>query len=383
MTLAIFEIIVSVIVFDVLVAWILKVFKEKAPANRAEEDGKYNEIFLKIENQFEAIANKLLVKNSEYIQESSKRGVANLLNPLMQEMKDYESRIEKMVHTESLDRESMKQMILEANNLQKNFSDDVKKFAVSVRGNIHSMGRLGENCLQGIIDASGLTEGHDYLKQKALLSSDGNCLKPDFVLTLPNGRAIAVDSKLSLDPFFLYMEETDEAKKKSHAMKLLENIEEHVSSLSKKKYQQITEFQMMDFVIMFVSSESVLSLSLSLKPQLLRESLRKGILIAGPSSMMATIKSLELLGRENRQAKNLQEIALVGKKLYERMSFFFDRLNSCQDHLAKASKALDTSINHLSVGEHSVVNEALKLKTLGISAEKEMVVPKILKKDGE
>lgn len=376
---------ISVIIVGLFLTWIIKIIKtevKKDPSvNQEGHEQKIAEYLALMSTQFESIANKTLVNNSEYIQESSRRSIGTLLDTMRLEIKDYEARIEKMLHQESLDREGMRQTLNHVNGVYLGLSEEAKNFSISIKGNIHALGRLGELSLQGILDASAYVEGKDYWKQRSCATAEEVSIRPDFILTLPNGRGIAVDSKLSLDSFLRYMEEPDENARKVHAEKLVENIQAHVASLSKKKYQTINEYQMMDFVLMYVSCESVVSLSLKMSPNLLRDALKKNIVIVTPSSMMVSIRCLELLGREQRQAENLQEIALVGKKLYEKMSLFFDRLSSCQDHLAKASKALDTSINHLTVGEHSIVNEALRLKELGVATEKEIVCPKPIKKD--
>lgn len=336
-----------------------------------------------MEQSFESIVNRSLVKSTDYIQRSSERGVANLVQPLMEEIKNYEKRIEKMVHDESLDREGMKQIINSVNSIHHAFSEDAKKFVISVRGNIHSLGRWGEETLENILIASGYVGDKDFLRQKDFTTLDGLNVTPDFIINLPQGRGLVIDSKLSLDSFMSYVEEKNEATKKQHAERLAENIRSHVSSLAKKKYHEIKEFTSMDYTVMFISSDPALFLSLSVDNNLIRDALKKNILIVGPTSMMGTLRSLEVLSRQHKQLENIKEITTVGKKIYERLGLFVERLGDAQDHLAKSTKMLNTAINHLSVGEHSLINEAQRLKDLGISSEKTFAIPTTVEKESK
>mgnify|MGYP006435681173 CR=1 FL=1 len=256
------------------------------------------------------------------------------------------------------------------NDINQSFSEEAKKFTLAIRGNIHAVGRFGEDTLQNIFDASGLNEGKDYLKQNSFQSEANGNLRPDFVLLVPNERGLILDSKLSLDCYMKYVETEGEEFKNGYATNLVKNINNHVSELSKKEYQNIGDFKSYDYVLMFVASDPALYLALSIDKELIRNSLKKGVLIVGPTTLMATIKTIEFLWREQKQVENFKELGITGKKLYEKCAHFVDRLKDTQKHFLKANESLETALNHLNRGNGSIVNEAMRLKELGISSEK-------------
>jgi len=387
MTLTNEHVYVGIFVATLIICTIRAMKKEAPPLGPSIEELLENKMCLlkkSMELSFDTMVNRSLVQSSDYIQKTAERNVANLLRPMMEEIKNYENRIEQMVHEENLDRVEMKEIINSVTQINRSFTEKASKFVVSVRGNIHSIGRWGEDSLDNILIASGYAEGHDYYKHRNFTTIDGRSITPDFVIKIPQERILVIDAKTSLDHMISYVEASDETIKKQHAEQLVENIKKHVTDLSKKKYHEIKgELTSMDYTIMFISSDPALFLSLSYDNDLIRDALKKNILIVGPTSMMGTLRSIEALSRQHKQVANLKEIALVGKNLTEKMSFFFERLSDAQDYLAKSTKMLNVAINHLSHGEHSLINEVEKLKELGISSEKTIVIPTVEEKESK
>lgn len=378
---------VGIFVVTIVVCIIRAMKKETPPPAPNIEELLENKMCLlkrSMEQSFDTMVNKSLVQSSDYIQKTAERNVSNLLRPMMEEIKGYERRIEQMVQAENCERIEMKEIINSITQINRSFTEKASKFVVSVRGNIHGIGRWGEDTLENILITSGYADGHDYHKHKSFITVDGRSITPDFVIKLPQERILVIDAKTSLDHMISYVEASDETIKKQHAEQLVENIKKHVTDLSKKKYHEIKgELTSMDYTIMFISSDPALFLSLSYDNDLIRDALKKNILIVGPTSMMGTLRSIEALSRQHKQVASLKEIVQVSKKFTDKLSFFLERLSDCQSHLTKSTLMLNTAINHLSHGEHSLINEVEKLKELGVSSDKNIVIPKVEEKKPE
>lgn len=167
-----------------------------------------------------------------------------------------------------------------------------------------------------------------------------------------------------------FIEATNDDESKSASGELVKNINNHITDLCKKNYQTVEDFNSFDYVIMFISSDAALSHALSIDKNLIRNALSKNILIVGPTTMMATLKTIEFLWREQKQLENYKELGITGKRLYEKCSHFTERLKDTQKHFQKANESLETAFNHLNRGNSSIISEAQKLKELGISSEK-------------
>ena len=363
----------AVITIVVTILVIPKKKKEEVKEDVSFED-KLNEMSKRLEQNFEAITNKSLAQNAEFVQSLSTNGVDVVLRPLINQLKEYQGRMQKLVQEDATGRATLTEMIKCVNDVNQSFSEEAKNFTLAIRGNIHTIGRFGEDTLQNILDASGMTEGVDYLKQKSYLNKNGDRIKPDFVILAPQNRGVLIDSKLTLNSFMKYIESKEEEQKKRHIKELVYNINIHITELSKKKYHQVAELDSFGFTLMFVASDAVLSTALSCDNDLVRNALKKGILIVGPTTMMATLKTIEYLTREQKQMESLKEIGESGKRLYEKLCHFFDRLNDVQKNFDKANQSLGTALNHLNRGNSSLVNEAIKLKDLGIGSEKEIKI---------
>lgn len=331
-----------------------------------------------LEKNFESLANKSLAQNAEYVQKMSSNGVALSLTPLLNQLKDYQLRMEKMVRDEEKERVSMIENVKYLSSMNQKFSDEAKKFMIATRGNIHAIGRFGEDTLENILQASGLNEDVDYLKQKRFLLADKSILIPDFVLLAPNSKGVVIDSKLSLDSYMKYMEAGTPNEKAEFKKELAQKINNHLKELSKKEYQKICDFTSFNYVMMFIASDAALSLALAEDRELLRKALKLGILIVGPTTLMASIKTVEFLWKEEKQVENYKELGRSGQRLYEKCFFMIEKMKDTQKHLSKASDAFDVAFNHLNRGDSSIVCEAFRLKELGIHTDK-VIKPKAKK----
>ena len=360
------------LVITIIFFVVIPKIKKEQSEETVDFESKLNEVSTRIEKNFEAITNKSLAQNAEFVQNLSTSGVDLVLRPLVEQLKDYEKKMDQMVKDETYERTTLKEMIKCVNEINQGFSEEAKRFVVAVRGNIHAAGNWGEDTLQNILDSSGLNEGKDYDKQRPCKTSDGGNIRPDFILRAPQNRAVVIDSKLSLDAFMRYIELSDEKEKKQAAKDLIRNINNHANDLSNKQYQEIVGVNSFDYVLMFISSDAALSTALSFDKELIRNALAKNILIVGPTTLMATLKTIQFLWQEQKQMENFKEIGNSGKRLYEKLYHFLERMHDVQKSFDKANDSLGVAFNHLNRGEKSLINEANNLKNLGISSEKDI-----------
>lgn len=327
-------------------------------------EGKMQELDRRVGEKFESASNKAIKESLSFVQESSLKEVSKLLSPINDQLRAYEAKMDRLMRDEAIERSKMNEVLKCVSEVNRGFADEAKAFSKAMRGDIRALGKFGEDKAEMLLVASGFNEGHEFLKQKVLTTESGN-IKPDFVIRLPQNRAIFVDSKMSLDSFMSYLETDDESKKGVFANDFAVRIKEHIKTLVKAGYQQCTEYQSMDYVMMFVGSDQAISLALDVQPDLQREALKKGVLLVGPTTLMCSLKTIEFLWREDRQVENLRAISELGGHLHSKLKYFLDNLKKSNECLDKSSEAMKKALNHLNRGDKSILADAKKLNELG------------------
>lgn len=345
-------------------------------------EGKMQELDQKVSEKFENASNKAIKDSLVLVQDTSSKEVVRSLKPVFDQlrtqeskfddqMRSFESKMDFVLKQSAVQEATIAEKLKSISDMQRNFSEEATVFTKAMRGNIRALGQFGEDVAEKILKASALNEGKDYLKQKILPAEFGD-IKPDFAILLTQNRAIFVDAKTPLDSYMACMEGDDEAKKKLARVNFVSRIKDHIKDLVKANYSSCTSFKSMGFVIMFVPSQQAIDLAIDLEPELLRDAYSKGIILAGPTSLMCSLKTIEFLWREERQVQNMKDIGEVGGHLYTKLCYMVQGYVECQKALDKFQESFKTSFNHLNRGDKSIISYAKKLNELGNFSQKQL-----------
>jgi DNA recombination protein RmuC len=259
----------------------------------------------------------------------------------------------------------------EANNLTRALKSDSKK-----------MGNWGEMILDRILEQSGLEKGKEYFTQYTDRSEDGTILRPDVVIRLPEKKHIIIDSKVSLIAYDRYVNTTDDREKERWQKAHLDSVREHIKGLSEKSYTDALTLDSPDFVLLFMPLESAFSLAIQNDPELFNFAWQRRIVMVSPTTLLATLKTVESIWKHEKQTQNAMEIARQGGSLYDKfVSFIADlerigaQINSLQNTYTEAHKKLTS-------GKGNLVRQTELLKKLGIKTEKSLS-DKLLPEDEE
>jgi DNA recombination protein RmuC len=259
------------------------------------------------------------------------------------------------------------QQITSLADLQHRLSDETRRLSralerPTVRGN------WGEVQLRRVVEFAGMIEHCHFESQKTLLDDDGNRLRPDLIVHMPNGRVIAVDAKVSLEAFTKAANTDQEQEAREHLIKHASQVRAHVDDLSSKAYwQQFPSSP--DFVVAFMPSEALLSAALQADPTLLDDAAQAKVLLATPLTLIALLKAVHCGWREDKLARNAAEISSLGRLLYA-------RLVTLGNHLSKLGENLDRTVATYNqvVGsiERSAFPAARKFEQLGAASSDEL-----------
>ena len=285
-----------------------------------------------------------------------------------------------MYDKESRDRVSLLQEIVSLKELNTRMSADALNLTKALKGDSKAQGNWGEMVLEKVLEASGLQKGREYETQGSFSNEDGQRLRPDVVVHLPENKHVVIDSKVSLTAWERFSSETEEQQElqlRAH----IESIRAHIKDLSAKNYQDLYGINTPDYVLMFIPIEPAFLKALETDARLFGDAFDKNIMLVCPSTLLVTLKTIHNIWRFEYQNRNALEIARQAGALHDQFVLFAEALEDIGDKLDKAQRAYETAHKRLSSGKGNLVGRIQRLETLGAKARKS--IPETLRLDSE
>lgn len=329
----------------------------------------------KLTKDFENIANKILTENSSKFTEQNKTNLDGILNPLRERIKDFEEKVDKAYKSESAERNTLKGSIEELMKLNKQISEEASNLTNALKGDTKKQGNWGEFVLEKILESSGLIENENYTLQGKgmnLVDEDGNRFQPDVIIHLPDNKHLIIDSKVSLIAYEKLLNATSEEEREKYIKDHVTSIRAHVQGLSAKNYQDLYGIHSPDFVLLFVPIESSFSVASQYDRDLFEFAWSKRIVLVSPSTLLATLKTVSSVWKQEKHTKNALEIAKKAGLLYDKFVGFIDDLKKMGDQLGKAQESYHSAFGKLHEGKGSLTNSVESLRLLGVKTKKKI-----------
>lgn len=326
----------------------------------------------KLNKDFELIANKILEEKSNKFIEQNRTNLDIILNPLKENIKAFEDKVEKVYKAESDERNTLKGVISLLMDQSKQIQEDANNLTKALKGDSKKQGNWGEVILEKVLERSGLVRDQEYRIQASHLSAEGNRYQPDVVIDLPDDKHLVVDAKVSLVAYERSVSaETDEERDgfiKAH----LASIKNHIQELSSKNYQDLYKINSPDFVLLFVPIESSFSIAVQKDAELFNFAWDRRVVIVSPSTLLATLRTIASMWKQERQNRNVMEIARLSGSMYDKFVGFVTDMENIGKHIKNGQDAYDKAINKLSVGSGNLTNTSEKIKRLGAKTTKQI-----------
>jgi len=348
-------------------------------------EANYNNLFEKLNTQkeeiqkiqekftveFKNLANDIMEEKSRKFTDQNKTNLTEILNPLKERISDFEKRIE-ATNKESIDRNAaLKEQILNLKELNQKITKDAENLTKALKGESKTRGNWGEFILESILEKSGLTKGREYHVQESF-SAGNSRLQPDVIVNLPEDKNIIIDSKLSLVAYERYISTDDDAEMETSLKEHIASVRKHVKDLSAKNYQQLYDVSGLDFVLLFMPVEPAFGLAIQYDDQLFMEAYEKNIVIVSPSTLIATLRTIASIWRQEYQNRNAIEIARQSGSLYDKFKSFTDDLIKVGENLGATTKNYEQAMNKLTEGKDNLIRKTERLKELGAKASKSL-----------
>lgn len=324
----------------------------------------------RFKDEFENLANKILEEKSKKFTEHNKEKLDQLLKPLGEKMEEFKKKVEETHKEDIRGRSSLEQHLKHLQEMNKQLEKEARDLTKALKGESKTQGSWGEVILQRILEKSGLTKGREYEIQEHHTTEDGKQLRPDVVVHLPDEKRLIIDSKVSLTAYERYASAEDEAERQSALKQHVNSLRSHVKGLSRKNYHDLYGGSSPDFVLMFVPIESAFGLALQHDTGLYYEAFDKNIVMVSPSTLLATLATIDSVWKQEYQSKNAMEIAERGGALYDKFVLFVESMQDIGQRIRQTQESYDQAMTRLSTGQGNVIRQVEMLRELGAKASK-------------
>jgi DNA recombination protein RmuC len=336
----------------------------------SEQKGELEKLNERFKTEFENLATRILEEKSQKFTEQNKLSIDGILTPLRDRIKDFEDKVQKVYDTEAAERNVLKGEIKQLMSLNQVMHQDAQNLTKALKGDTKVQGNWGEFILESILEKSGLVKDREYQTQQSITTEDGKRYQPDVIINLPDGKCLIVDSKVSLVAYERLVNAEDDSTRAIALKEHSQSLKSHIKGLSDKNYQQLYGVKSLDFVLLFIPIEPAFAAAMQFDNQLFNDAFERNIVIVSPSTLLATLRTVANIWRQEYQNKNAIEIANKAGDMYDKFVGFVDDLIAVGTKMRDSQKAYEGAMNKLKEGSGNLVKRAEDLKKLGAKASK-------------
>ncbi|MCD6176427.1 MAG: DNA recombination protein RmuC [Candidatus Cloacimonetes bacterium] len=326
----------------------------------------------KFTDAFKNLANEILEEKTKKFTEQNKANLDELLNPLKSDIEKFKEKIENTDEKNRISNATLIQQIEHLKDLNKKISDDANNLTKALKGDVKIQGNWGEIILERILEESGLRKGIEFETQVSLTDDDGHRKQLDVKINLPEEKHVIIDSKVSLVHYERMVSSETEEQRKGYLKALNASIKSQIDDLHKKHYHDLKGLNSPDFVMMFIPIEGVFATIMQHDNTIYQYAYNKQIVIVSPSTLLATLRTIAFIWRQENQTKNAMEIARQGGALLDKFNGFIDDLEKIDVNLKRTQAAYDDAVKKLSTGSGNLISRAKRIEALGAKAKKQI-----------
>lgn len=338
----------------------------------AEQKQEVEQLQEKFTKEFENLANKILEEKSSKFTEQNKENIKNILTPLQEKIQVFEKKVEESQKENIGIHASLKEQLLHLQNQNLKITQEAENLTKALKGDSKMQGNWGELVLERVLEKSGLEKDREYFVQQSRVNEEGNRLMPDVVIHLPDNKKMIIDSKVSLTAYERYVNEDDPALKNTYLKEHITSLKRHIDQLSEKNYHDLYRMESPDFILLFIPIEPAFAIAVNHENNLYNKAFEKNIVIVTPSTLLATLRTIDSMWTNQKQQENAYEIARLAGSLYDKFEGFVSDLIKIGKKMDEAKMEYSGAMNKLVDGRGNVITTIEKLKKMGAKTQKSL-----------
>ena len=349
----------------------------------SEQKSEIEELQQKFTKEFENLANKIFEEKGNKFTEQNKEKLSEILNPLKEKISEFEKKVEESSKESIKGHASLKEQLEMLKNLNQQVTQEAKNLTEALKGQSKTQGNWGEFILESLLEKSGLVKGREYIVQESITSETGRRFQPDVIIKLPENRSLVIDSKVSLVAYERFVSGESEQEKQLALREHINSIRAHIKNLSGKNYQNLYQLESLDFVLMFMPIEPAFALAVQNDTTVFSDAFEMNIVIVSPSTLLATLRTIASIWRQENQNRNALEIARQSGALYDKFVGFVDDLVTIGKKIDDSKNSYVDAMKKLTDGRDNLVRKVEKIKMLGAKTSKNLPKSILDRADGE
>lgn len=339
---------------------------------QVQQESYINELQQRFKLEFENIASRILEDKSARFTAQNRLNLDMIINPLKENIKAFEEKVDRVYKSESDERNVLKGVISQLMDQSKMISEEAGNLTRALKGDSKKQGNWGEVILERILERSGLVKDREYRLQASLIHADGNRFQPDVILDLPDDKHVIIDAKVSLVAYEKLLHAETEEEKEIYLKQHILSVKTHIQGLSGKNYQELYQINSPDFVLLFMPIESSFGIAVQQDAELFNFAWDRKVVIVSPSTLLATLRTIASIWKQERQNRNVLEIARLSGSMYDKFVGFLSDMESIGKNIKQSQDAYDKALNKLSTGAGNLSNTSEKIRKLGAKATKQI-----------
>ena len=337
-----------------------------------EQKDEISQLQEKFTTEFSLIANKLLKQNATEFAATNEKRLSEILNPLKENIQQFEKKVDDTYEKDFKDRTKLIEQIQSLEKLNQQMSEEAQNLTKALKGDNKTQGNWGELILEKVLESSGLIKDVEYSTQYSTSNDEGARIMPDVIINLPDEKHIIVDAKVSLVAYQNYINCDDDVEQNTYLKNHVLSVKNHIKGLSEKHYITAKGMDTPDFVLLFMPIESSFGLALRADNELYQFAWDKKVVIVTPSTLLATLRTVASLWKQEKQTKNALEIARQAGSLHNKFVNFLEDMEKIKRGIDSSTDAYDKAFNKLKSGKGNLIDATKKLEDLGIKTKKQM-----------
>ena len=324
------------------------------------------------QSAFESLAGRIVEERGTALSEQHRQRLDGLLEPFRRQLDTFRQRVDEVHRSDTELSARLLEQVRQLHELNSRVSDEANNLARAIKGESKKQGDWGELIVERMLEASGLEKGREYTVQESLRSDDGRLVRPDFMVHLPDGKAVVVDAKVSLTAYDRWCSEEEPARKADALQEHVRSVRRHVAELERKDYASLRGNRTLDFVIMCIPLEPAYQTAMQADPDLFYELAGRNVVVTGPATLMITLRLIAQIWRRENENRNSELIADRAGKIYDQVVLVAEAMSDARRKLSGVSDSFELAMKRLTDGRGNLAGRAEEIRKLGAKVTRQL-----------
>ncbi|WP_263080967.1 DNA recombination protein RmuC [Endozoicomonas sp. Mp262] len=350
----------------------LKTRLEEQQASNEKAIKQLNENKELLKQEFNNLANEIFDAKGKAFSEQHKARLEETLTPFKEQIVEFKRKVEETHKEDHAGRAALKQQLETLHKLNQKITDEAGNLAKALKGDKKLQGNWGEIQVEKILESSGLIKGQEYEREASFKDDEGQNKRPDFIVHLPEGKHLIIDSKVSLVDYMAYVSAENDTSREKALARHIQSIRNHIKGLGEKGYTKLPGIEAPDFVFMFMPIEPAFMAAFQHDQKLFNDAFERKIVVVTPTTLLATLRTVANLWTIERQNTNARKLADRAGLVYDKLRVFVEKMEKLDAQLTTARGTYDDAMNTLKQGRGNLISQANEFMNLGVRVKKEM-----------